>query len=216
VVDFGPEAEGEILDPETATTIEAGLKGVCHGGRLTWQASAFRMDFSNLVVAQSVDGLPSLRNAGEQRFSGVELEARWRWTDELAVEGAWAHHSSKFRDYVQDFDGVPTQLRGKRLEMSPERLAALGVIWAPESGFFGSARAEWIGDRFLNKRNTALAEAYATWSAGVGYRFARGEVRLDGENLSDRRDPVAESELGDAQYYRLPGRIVSASWLWKF
>jgi hypothetical protein len=28
-------------------------------------------------------------------------------------------------------------------------------------------------------------------------------VRASGRNLTDRRDPVAESELGDAQYYRL-------------
>ena len=26
---------------------------------------------------------------------------------------------------------------------------------------------------------------------------------MSGRNLTDRRDPVAESELGDAQYYRL-------------
>ena len=55
-----------------------------------------------------------------------------------------------------------------------------------------------------------------SWSLGVGYRFGRGEVRVEGENLSDRRDAVAESELGDAQYYLLPGRIYSASLRWKF
>jgi len=43
-------------------------------------------------------------------------------------------------------------------------------------------------------------------SAGVGYRFSRYEVRVDGTNLSDERDPIAESELGDAQYYRMPAR----------
>ena len=47
-------------------------------------------------------------------------------------------------------------------------------------------------------------------------RITRGRIvlrheRVDGENLSDRRDPVAESELGDAQYYRLPARSFLAS-----
>ena len=41
-------------------------------------------------------------------------------------------------------------------------------------------------------------------NVGVGYRLTRYEVRLDGRNLGDRRDPVSESELGDAQYYRMP------------
>ena len=34
---------------------------------------------------------------------------------------------------------------------------------------------------------------------------------MDGRNLTDRRDPVAESELGDAQYYRLFARAFTLS-----
>jgi hypothetical protein len=45
----------------------------------------------------------------------------------------------------------------------------------------------------------------------VGWRTGRLEVRLAGRNLTDRRDPVAESELGDAQYYRLFPRRVDLS-----
>lgn len=33
-----------------------------------------------------------------------------------------------------------------------------------------------------------------------------------GENLTDERDPVAESELGDGQYYRQTARNVRLSW----
>ena len=64
----------------------------------------------------------------------------------------------------------------------------------------------WVGDRFLNQRNTALAPSYGTWSAALGYSFERFGIRLEGYNLNDTRPPVAESELGDAQYYRLPAR----------
>ena len=47
--------------------------------------------------------------------------------------------------------------------------------------------------------------------AGIGYRFDRWTLRLDGTNLSNSRAPVAESEIGDAQFYRLPGRSVMLS-----
>jgi outer membrane receptor protein involved in Fe transport len=40
----------------------------------------------------------------------------------------------------------------------------------------------------------------------VGYRRGAWELRLQGKNLTDRRDPISESELGDAQYYRMPAR----------
>jgi outer membrane receptor protein involved in Fe transport len=39
----------------------------------------------------------------------------------------------------------------------------------------------------------------------------RYELRLDGRNLTDQRPPVAESEVGDTQYYRLPSREVRVS-----
>ena len=47
--------------------------------------------------------------------------------------------------------------------------------------------------------------------AGAGYRFDRWDIRVDGRNLGDRRDPVAESELGDAQYYRMSARRIEAT-----
>jgi outer membrane receptor protein involved in Fe transport len=210
-VDFGPEAEGEILDPETAQTVEAGLKGSHAGGRLTWQASIYRMDFDNLVVAQVVDGLPALENAGTERFEGFEIEGRWRLLDALTVEGSYAHHSAKFRDYLTEFDGVPTQLAGKKLEMSPDELAGLGLTWAPERGLNAWLAGNYVGERWLNKRNTALADSYTTLAAGLGWRFAQWSLRLDGWNLTGERPPVAESELGDAQYYRLPARSFTAT-----
>ena len=92
--------------------------------------------------------------------------------------------------------------------MSAKSLGSAGLIYAPASGFTGFVLANYVGERFLNKRNTALAPDYTTWAAGLGYRFGAWELRVDGENLGDERPPVAESELGDAQYYRLPARTV--------
>ncbi len=207
-IDFGPEAEGEILEPETARTIEGGVKGVGFGGRFRWQASYFDMQFKNLVVASSVDGRPTLVNAGEESFAGWEVEAAWRAFADLTIQASYADHDARFGNYLRDFDGTLTQLDGKRIEMSPQQLAAFGIVWAPERGLNAHASVNRVGDRYLNMRNTALAEPYTLWSAGLGFRFSRAEIRLDGENLGDRRDPVAESELGDAQYYRLPSRTI--------
>jgi outer membrane receptor protein involved in Fe transport len=73
-----------------------------------------------------------------------------------------------------------------------------------------------IGSRFLNQRNSALAPAYTTWSASVGYRLSAWELRLDGNDLNDTRPPVSESELSDAQYYRLPARTFLVSWIARY
>lgn len=215
-LDFGPEAEPEILEPETAQSWEAGLKGRQLGGRFEWEVTGFRMNFENLVVAQSRNGLPALINAGSERFEGAEVETSLRLIDDLLWRVVYSRHDAKFREYSQDFDGVLTRLDGNRLEMSAKDLAGSELVWSPERGVNGSLQVQYVGDRFLNKRNTALAPSYTTWSAGIGYSFASWELRLQGDNLSDERPPVAESELGDAQYYRLPARSFRLSWASRF
>jgi hypothetical protein len=98
--------------------------------------------------------------------------------------------------------------------MSPFHLLSSGFLLSPRDGLNANVVVNYVGERFLNKRNTAIASAYTTWSGGVGYRFGRGEVRLDGRNLNNVRPPVAESELGDAQYYRMPARSWEVSYRW--
>jgi iron complex outermembrane recepter protein len=206
------EAEGGgILEPETAKSVEAGVKAELLDGTLRLEAAGFLMDLDNMVIAQAVGGLPALANAGQTRLKGVEVSADWRLVRSFAARGSYAYHDARFRDYLTEFDGVPTQLEGKRLEMSPNHRAALALSWTPVRGLFGSAELAYTGSRYLNKRNTALAGSFVTLGGLVGFRADRLEIRLAGRNLTDRRDPVAESELGDAQYYRLFPRRVDLS-----
>jgi iron complex outermembrane recepter protein len=209
-VDFGLDSEAEILKPETANSYEAGLKSELLGQALRLELAAFYMDFNNLVVSQSIEGLPALANAGASRLKGFELSADWRLQTQLFARASFSYHDARFRDYETEFDGVPTQLGGKRLEMSPHTLGALALSWAPAKGVFGSAEMNYVGSRYLDKRNTALAGQYATLTMLLGYRQGRWEVRLTGRNLTDRRDPVSASELGDGQYYRLFARRFDA------
>lgn len=216
-VDFGPQAEGDILEPETAHSSEFGCKGRLLDGRFEWQASYFRMNFANLVIRENVGGLPALANAGTERFKGAEFEASYDVSDELRIAGSWAYHDARFVDYGRlRPNGSIQQLGGNRLELSPQNLGSLGIVYAPSKGLSGSVVWNWVGDRFLNKGNSSVAEAYNTIDAGMGYRFDNWQLRVDGFNLSDRRDAVAESEIGDAQFYRLPGRtlLLSAVFDW--
>ncbi|HEX8252496.1 MAG TPA: TonB-dependent receptor [Thermoanaerobaculia bacterium] len=212
-IDFGPESEeGEILEPEEAQSVEIGAKGALLGDRLHWQTSAFAMNFENLVVPNVRNGLPVLENAGSERFTGAEVEVDFRLLPSLRTDFAYSYHDARFRDYVRAFDGVPTQLSGRRFEMSPLHMASAGFIWDAGHGLTANAYGNYVGERYLTKRNTARAQPYTTWSAGLGWRLTRGELRVDGRNLSNARPPVAESELGDAQYYRLGARSFEVSY----
>jgi iron complex outermembrane receptor protein len=220
-IDFGigetePAGEG-LLKPETAVSYEGGLKTRLAQGRLSFEASAFQMDFENLVIARTVNGFPSLTNSGKQRFKGVEFGAAAWLSHRVSLRASYSLHDSKFTDFVFEFDpGVPTQLAGKRVETSPRHLASFGLLYAPSHGLTASIEYGYVGDRYLNKRNTSLAPSYGTVSAFAGYRVAKWEFRVAGRNLNDARPAVAESELGDAQYYRLNARRIDASLALRF
>ena len=207
VVDFGPEAEFDILKPEDAQSGEIGLKGRNFDGHFEWDVSLFRMDFNNLVVAQDIDGLPGLTNAGKEKFKGGETEVRWNFGEGISLVGTYAYHDARFGNYIsQEGDEEPENVKGNLLEMSPQHLASFGLMYTPPQGFRAYVVGDYVGKRWLDKENTVLAGDYTTFDAGFGYAWDRWELRVDGYNLSDRRDPVSESELGDSQFYRNPAR----------
>ncbi len=211
-IDFGPEAEGNILKPETAKSLEAGLKGRAFDGRLDWELSVFRMDFKNLVIRENVNGLPSLANAGREKFKGIEAVASYRVSNALQIKATVAHHDARYTDFsVVQADGTFQQFAGNHLEVSPENLAAIGIIYAPIKSWGASIVWNRVGKRFLDRENLAPVGAYATLDIGFNYRFSNWDLRADGYNVSNRRDPVAVSELGEGQLYRLPGRTVQVS-----
>ncbi len=158
-----------------------------------------------------------MENFGSETSDGIEAEASWRLAPDLRVQGTYAYHDAVFGDYLADFGGpTPQQLQGNRVEMSAHHLASVGAVYLPSKGFNATLIVNYVGSRFLNERNTALADAYTTWSAGIGYRFGEAEVRIDGVNLNDTRPPVAESEIGDAQYDRNSARSVLGTLVWHF
>lgn len=209
-VDFGPEAEVEIDRPETANSYEIGVKGAVLDGRFEYDLSAFRLDFRNLLTfddaGESIDG-------GKERFQGVETEGRYLLAKDLKLSGSYAYHDSRFKQLALD-DG--TDVSGNRLEMAPYHLSAVGLQYNPATGFNANVIANYASQRFLNKRNTAPAGGYTTVDARIGWQFKTYGFHLNGYNLTDRRVPVAESELaetvsGASSYYLLPARLITAS-----
>jgi iron complex outermembrane receptor protein len=216
-VDFGLDTGSEILEPETGRSFEVGVRSALADGRVELELGVFRMDLTNILIPEtSPGGTPGLQNGGEQRLQGVELEARGRFFDGLWGRFAWSYNDAKFEEFTEDFGAGPQQLAGNRLEMSANNMGALGLIWAPKSGFTAHGEVRYTGSRYLNRRNTALAPSFTSYSAGIGWHQKIWAVRLDGENISDVRDPVSESELGDGQYYRLPARQIWVSFNWLF
>jgi iron complex outermembrane receptor protein len=212
-IDFGPEAEVEILKPETADSYEVGLKAQLLSGKLDIDTSAFRMDLKNgLTFADDGNGNFRPVNSGETRFQGFEIESRYEVLPHLQLSAHYANHDAHFVRFTLD-DGV--DVSGKRIEMSPRQLGGIGLLYSAPHGVSATVVADYVGNRMLDKANSVEVGGYTTLDASLGYSLGRYRIQLNGYNLTDRRDPVAASELqeavtvtGTAGYYRLPGRAV--------
>ncbi|HLZ82045.1 MAG TPA: TonB-dependent receptor [Caulobacteraceae bacterium] len=208
-LDFGPDNTPDILQPETAQSYEAGIKGRLADGRLDYEAGFFLLDFTNLVVVTTdAAGDQIFQNAGGERLKGVEAEAHWRLAPSLTLSAAGAWHDARFTHYVAAEGGANIDVSGNQLTLSPHWLGSLGLIYAPPSGLFGSAAVTFVGRRWLDLANTAPAGAYATVDASLGYRWRRYSLAVNAANLGDARPPVTASEFGDQSFYRLPARKV--------
>jgi outer membrane receptor protein involved in Fe transport len=205
------EAEAaRILQPERTRSGEIGLKSSWAGGALALDASFFHMAFENLVVSVAgTDGLPTLTNAGEERFQGFETALRWspRSLPGLSLATGYAHHDSTYvRFSFTDPDGNLVVADGNRLELIPRDAWNVRLGWAPKEGLgiWGAVRHQ--GVRALDPENTVSVPAFFEWDAGISWENDWLRLAFTGRNLGDNRRFVTESEIGDSQFYVAPPR----------
>ena len=209
------EAENaEILDPEHTHSIEGGVKARALDGQLALDVSGFQMDFHNLVVAiLDASSQPALINAGHERFKGweVSLTAAPKQVPGLSLSGGYGWHDPRFVQFTfVTPGGAFRDVSGKLLELAPRLLWNLRASYAPDRGPGGWVAVRHQGERALTRRNTFFTGPFSEVDAGLSFELPRVRVNVTGRNLGDDRHYVAESEIGDSQFYVAPPRRISA------
>ncbi len=212
-IDFGPDYTPDLLAPETARSVEVGLRGRLDDGRLRYQAEWFRLDFHDLVVATPTG---ALANAGAELLTGGEAELHYATSSAVEVIATAAYHDATYTRY-QFFDGTATvDVSGRRLPLSSRVLATTGVLYTPAQGVGFTAVARYTGPRFLDEQNSARVGGFTTLDATLFETIGRVRISLEASNLTNRRPPVTASEFGSQSYYLLPARMgwlrIAYSW----
>ncbi|GAC1600614.1 MAG: hypothetical protein NVS3B2_02950 [Ramlibacter sp.] len=209
---FGPNPEvqpegGGLLRPETQRSLVFGVKGDAWDGMAEFEIDAFVADFKNQPIqATDAQGNSVLRAGGSQRYQGVDIDGLVHPAPDWTIKANATLSDARYRDFVTDVDGTPTQLSGKRQILTPLTRTALGLIYAPARGWRGSLVANRVGKHYLDRSNTSEGARYTVVDASVGYRFDGFTLQLAVSNLGNRRDAVQVSDLGENQFYRLAAR----------
>ena len=215
------EAESaRILDPERTRSGEIGIKTRWLEKTLSFDVTFFHMNFENMVVSTlGPGGLPELVNAGEERFQGTELDLAWRPAamKGLTLAAGYAHHDATFVQFsFLTPDGQLHVVDGKRLELVPRDLWNVRVAYGAEKGPGGFVAVRHQNIRPLTRRNTFYTDSFFEWDAGLTWSFGWGLVSVTGRNLGDSRHTIADSEIGDSQFYVAPPRRVTAELTFRF
>ena len=205
-LDFGPQAGFDpFIAPEKARSLTVGVKADALEGRLDADLSWFLVHFDNQPLNGQIGGLPAVVGSGQTKFTGAEIESSYAIRSDLRLNASLSIEDARYRDFQ---DATVGQLSGNRVPFNPRQRAALGLTASPRVGWQGSATAAFTGSRYLDQQNLLHVGSYATFDLMLGYRWDQVLVRLSATNLSNRRDPVLRSELGDKQYYRLDARRI--------
>lgn len=162
---IGASVIPEEFESDELTNWEAGVKAQLAGGRATFNASVFFMEWENLQVAgqDTTGAFGFIGNAGTAEVQGIELELNAALTANITVTGQITYLDKA--ELTEDQVSTTFQSQGKKgdqLPRIPEVTAAFTAQYnyqLPVAGWDGSFRVE---GSFTDSSFTALSANDAT------------------------------------------------------
>ncbi len=196
--------------PEKVDSYEAGYKGSLLDGALNVALAGFYADYTDVQipgsVACTVGGLPSFcgvtSNAGKATFKGVEFEARARLGEDMAasgdrltLSGSLGYIDAKYKSYISNIGGKPTDVAAFRKVQNTPKWTASGTLeysapvgdgsvnFGTTLSYRSTTNQFEIPNPFLDQRGYTLWDANLVYAAPDG----RWTLGVHGKNLTNKR-----------------------------
>lgn len=167
-------------DPESLWSYELGLKGLVAGGAVSFEASVYYSDYSDMLRRGLVfvpDGFPQFQqltsNVGAVEVKGVEAGITWRATDHLTLNATASYIDSEITKVnAQD----ATNIAGDPVDYVPKFAYTLGANYSFDIGTLpGYFRVDYSYRDAMSyvDRTSFPAENVPQWSDDIGLLDAR-------------------------------------------
>ncbi|MFS1523588.1 TonB-dependent siderophore receptor [Microbulbifer sp. 2304DJ12-6] len=211
-----PGGEGRIFDPVKGEQIEAGIKFQPEGTNILMTASVYEIQQKNRI-APGIDN--RLRQIGEAKIDGLELEASGQWGNFTLVAN-YSHLDSEIIESSNPFEV------GTELEAVPgQQFSVWGDYdfsdWAP--GLSIGLGARYVSDSYtgIDKVHAQLVAmdpanvtyydfvfadfptknpSYTLYDATIGYTLESWNFQLNVKNLTDEIHTTSCLSRGDCFY----------------
>ena len=213
-----PEGAGGInrdLEPQTATTLEVGLKGIV-GTRLRYDIAGFLTGVKDELIPFEVPGGAGrryFRNAGRTIRRGLEAGLELS-AGPATFASAYSYSDFRFDEYAVTTGTVTERYDDNRIPGIPVHQLQGSVTWR-WSGLFLTAEGIGASRMLVDDANTSAAAGWGIANARVGGRIRLGATTivpvLGVQNLFDRRyvGSVVINAAGGRYFEPAPERTVA-------
>jgi iron complex outermembrane receptor protein len=205
-----PEPLG-IVEEEDQWTYEFGVKASWLDGRLSTNLAAYHIDWQKQGLFTTVSLLQAagtrttttiIRNVGESRVDGLELESTLNVNDRLSLLASYGYTDSRF---VEGVDPVLTELTGdgdlhdKRVPGIPRHTLILGAVATvpvgPAANAFLNVDYAHSSKRYAAANNFGWIGDDTTVNLRAGVELESWTVTGYVRNLTDDDTPVASLDF---------------------
>lgn len=203
----GVEA-AEPYNPEYMTNYELGLRSQFMDGQVTFNASIYQSDYTDLQVRVPSGTGVKTSNAGAAKIRGLETEAIWRVGGGFDISATYAYTRARFTDYVTIEAGDPVDYTGNRLTRTPEHKFTVSpsYSWGLASGAELRVAADFVYESTIfddaSNRPPEIREPTQFLDARVIYTSADDQwsVMAWGKNLTDEVTKTYEGTFGGVTF----------------
>lgn len=208
---------GQDREPEESRQVEVGVKTSSTGG-LQASLAAFRIDRENVAIPDST-GI--LRQTGNQRSQGAELEVASVPRPGMRITFAYAYTDSELTEYselvqVAAFPPafVTLDYSGNTAPFAPEHLANLWLTQRFGNGFGLGLGGRYVDEQLIAPSNNFAIDSYATLDAALFYTLGPWDFQVNLKNLTD--EEYLTRGFGEGSVIPAPGFNAQAGFHYTF
>jgi outer membrane receptor protein involved in Fe transport len=146
------------------------------GKRIIVNTALWGLDLESELIYVGDEGI--VEAAGRSRRLGIDLGARYQLSQYLFVDVDINMNNGKLLDEPADANRIP---------LAPTFTSIGGISYKRPTGFSGSLRYRYMGDRAAIEDNSIIARGYFLVDAVVNYTKGNYQFGLTAENLLNRQ-----------------------------
>lgn len=173
---FAPTGFNPLLEPQTATNYELGLKGIL-SARMRYEASFFHIKVKDELLPFELTGSGQtfFQNAGQSRRNGLETSLQFFPVDGLRMSITYTYSDFVLLEFTDLDENV---LDGNSIPGVPENLIYVGVSYLHAGGFHADWDLQHVRSFYADNANSVSTDPYTLSNVSAGYTRDYGNWEL--------------------------------------